>query len=268
MPQDQDFKRLVRQRVAETGERYTSAHAALTRATPPTRPPDPEVVRRWIELLASPDENTRTFDLLKALPHDVLRVAALDGLAHESWKVRRRCCRLLDDVMLTEESTAALQARLDDEHPGVRKAAMHSLSCVHCKPDGCALDLRPLLERMSVDFDVNVRQAAIAPLEWNPVFVESWVVALLEHVRHHDPSSRLRESATKGLARIARQERTDAERRQLPQDLRRKTERHVGKWVAVADGRIVSASVSLGTIRKQTREAAQTDAVVYWVASG
>lgn len=29
MPQDKDFKRLVRQRMSETGERYTSARSAL-----------------------------------------------------------------------------------------------------------------------------------------------------------------------------------------------------------------------------------------------
>ena len=267
MPQNQDFKRLVRERVATTGERYTTAFAALVRAEPPPRTPEADQIRRWIDLLATPDQNLEVFERLKVLPQDVLRVFALEGLNHENWKVRRRCCRLLDDVILTAETIEGLRARLDDEQPGVRKSAMHSLSCVHCKPDGCALDVRPLIERMAADHDADVRQSVLSPLEWNPVFVESWVVVLLERVRDNDPSRRLRESAAKGLARIERQGAHERAAATTSDDLRRVTERHVGKWVAVADGRLISASISLGTIRKQTREARRADADVYWVAS-
>lgn len=41
MPTDKDFKRLIRQRVADTGERYTQARAALMTGHQPDRPQSP-----------------------------------------------------------------------------------------------------------------------------------------------------------------------------------------------------------------------------------
>ncbi len=72
--------------------------------------------------------------------------------------------------------------------------------------------------------------------------------------------------AAKGIARIDKQRETDAARGALPEELRRKTERHAGKWVAIVDGTIVEASWSPGTIRKALRGLRRPDAEVYWVA--
>src|SRR5437016_314471 len=110
MPQDRDFKRLVRRRMALTGERYTAARAALD-----PQPPAPgRDVARWVEELASPAHAMAAYGALRGLPAERLRPAALSGLDHPSWRVRRSCCRLLDDLVLTDETTAALERRLAD----------------------------------------------------------------------------------------------------------------------------------------------------------
>lgn len=128
MPQDKDRKRLVRQSMAMTGKRYTEALQELLEDQPRLghRPDQP---RRWVGFLGSPHSQT-ALALLQALPEDERRVAAIEGLQHPIADVRRRCCQLLDDMKLTEESIAAMTAALDDRDPHVRAAALHSLSCV------------------------------------------------------------------------------------------------------------------------------------------
>jgi HEAT repeat protein len=259
MPQDRDFKRLVRRRMAQTGERYTAARAALD-----PRPPAPgRDVARWVEELASPPHAMAAYGALRALPAERLRPAALAGLDHASWRVRRSCCRLLDDLDLTPESTAALERRLADEHPLVRRAALHTLSCVHCKPDGCALDVGPLFERMASDPSWRVRSAVLNPLAW-AYGEEPWTPGLLRRFADHDPSARLRQLAAKSLADLDARLRSDERRRLLPPELRAKTERHRGRWVAVAGGRIVGVDDP-----RAFRHARRTwpDTAVYWVAA-
>ncbi|HEX4904271.1 MAG TPA: HEAT repeat domain-containing protein [Acidimicrobiales bacterium] len=43
----------------------------------------------------------------------------------------------LDDVPSTPEIEQALRDAAGDRDAKVRRAAMHSLTCAHCKPDGC-----------------------------------------------------------------------------------------------------------------------------------
>src|SRR5262249_19586286 len=38
---------------------------------------------------------------------------------------------------------------LDDPDLRVRRSALHTLSCQHCKPSGCAPEVQPLFERMA-----------------------------------------------------------------------------------------------------------------------
>ena len=121
----------------------------------------------------------------------------MDGLSHDDWRVRRRCARLLDDLSFTDESLAALEACLDDPHPKVRAAAMHSLACERCKPDGCALEVRPLFERMVRDPNVKVRSKVVGPLTWQDL--GKWGAELLADVAANDPSAQLRRSATDGM---------------------------------------------------------------------
>lgn len=259
MPTDKDFKRLVRQRMADTGERYTEARAALDTRPEPL---DPRI--RWIEHLADVERAAEAFDLLEALPESTLRRLALAGLDHESWRVRRACCRLLDDLTLTPESIAALESCLDDPHPRVRRNALHTLSCDRCKPDGQCLDIRALFERAARDTNAGVRKMVAGTFEWK--HDEPWAEALMQHFVATDPSNEIRRSAEKGLARIERQRRTDAERRALPADLVRKTERHRGKWVAIAGGTIIGAEAYAGALRRIIKGKGATDAKLYWVS--
>ena len=269
MPTDKDFKRLVRQRTAATGETYTAARAALASEPRGPRRPEASATRRrqerWIELLADPEQAEGAFALLKALAEDELRPLLVAGSRHASWRVRRRCCRLLDDLTLVPETIAALTERLDDDHPKVRRAAMHALACEHCKPDGCALDVRPLFLRMIEDPNAGVRSTVVGPLTWRND--AQWATVLLERVAASDPSAELRALAQQGLDRHQLQADSDAARRALPDELRRTTERHRGKWVAVADGRIIGVAVFEGGLRRVIKGTAHGgEAAVYWVA--
>ena len=242
MPTDKDFKRLVRQRMAHAGERYTEARAALAEGPPR---PEPRAAtskeQRWIELLGDARQNEGAFRLLKALPADELRPLALRGARHADARVRRRSCQLLDDLALTPETIAALEGCADDPDPRVRAAALHTLSCERCKPDGTCLDRRVIAERAAADRSASVRRGVAMGLSWNPELSDTWAVALATRFLS-DPSAEIRRYARAALDRIERQGRTDDERRQLPEPLRRKTERHPGKWVAVVDGSIAAVN--------------------------
>jgi HEAT repeat protein len=261
MPQDKDFKRIVRLRMASTGEPYTAARAALT--------PDPAPLRRnvwrWLQQLADPSQAPAAYAALKAMPEEKLRPAALAGLDHHVWRVRRSCCRLLDDLTLTPESTAALERCLEDAHPRVRRAALHTLSCIHCKPDSCALDVRGVFERMASDSSRDVRAAIVEPLTW--AYDEPWALDLLRRFAEGDPSHRLRERAQSGIANLGSKLRSNELRQELPPDLRAKTERHRGKWIAIADGRIIAVDGPGAALRRELRAKNRPDAALYWVSS-
>jgi hypothetical protein len=70
--------------------------------------------------------------------------------------------------------------------------------------------------------------------------------------------------AAKSLADLEARLRSDERRRLLPPELRAKTERHRGRWVAVAGGRIVGVDDP-----RAFRHARRTwpDTAVYWVAA-
>lgn len=263
MPKDKDLKRLVRARVAETGERYTTARAALV-----TRDPSAVDDRKWhlVEGLGDPTTLHRSYEELKALPPDVLRPLTIAGTGHSNWRVRRGCCRLLDDLDFSSESYAALARCLDDPEPRVRRAAVHSLSCEHCKPDGCEVDPRPALERGARDPNRRVREMAVGPLTWGPRGREPWALRLLERVAADDPSPKLRQLARDALNRAELMARTDRERQELNSVLVKKTQRHTGKWVAIHDGRIVDAGRSSHAIRRAMNRRGYEDARIYWVA--
>ena len=259
MPRDKDFKRIVRRRMASTGEPYTAARAALDPEPSPPR----DGVPRWLEALGRPAHAQAAYVALKALPELWLRPAALSGLDHPNWRVRRTCCRLLDDLSLTPESTSALERRLADSHPLVRRAALHTLSCKHCKPDGCALDVGSLFERMAADPNRRVRAAVLHPLTW-AYTDEPWTPGLLRRFAERDPSGQLRGVASRFIADLEARRRSNERRLQLPPELRARTERHRGRWVAIAGGAIVAVD-DPRAIRAARRTRPDTE--VYWVAA-
>lgn len=248
MPTNKDFKRLVRQRMAETAERYTEARAALT-GTPDPAPPARSGVdsglrqegERLIGLLGDPLQNEGAFRLLKELPPEQLRPLATKGTRHPSSKVRRRSCQLLDDLALTPQTLAALEACTSDPDPRVRAAALHTLACEHCKPDGVCLDPRTIAERAANDTSAKVRRGVAMTLSWNPKHSDEWAIALATRLLA-DPSNEIRTYAQAALDRIERQRRTNNQRQLLPEPLRTKTDRHPGKWVAILDGNIAAVN--------------------------
>ena len=241
MPIDKDRKRLVRARMAATGESYTQANAALMPAEP--APDLRQLVRRLADPAAAGPASMAADSvmcLLKAQPPERLVPALVAGLQSPDWRVRRNCCRLLDDLDFTAESLAALQHALDDPDPRVRRAALHTLSCEHCKPSGCALDIQPLFERMAGDPSRRVRDAVLNPLGWQRH--GDWAERLVERMAADDPSEKLREHARRTLAGRALERAADQERRRLPEELRRKTDRHPFEWIAVDGERLIAGS--------------------------
>jgi hypothetical protein len=195
MPTDKDFKRLVRQRMAETGERFTAARVALSTGPADTTNADPAAPTardlRWIQLLGDPHQNQGAFELLKDLPAEQLRQLAVTGTRHANPKVRRRSCQLLDDLPLTPESVSALEACTADEDPRVRGAALHTLGCGRCKPDGVCLDQRAIAERAVGDRSAKVRRGVAMTLSWSPQLSDDWSVGMATRLLA-DPSAQIR----------------------------------------------------------------------------
>src|ERR1700730_3705190 len=241
MPVDKDLKRLVRARMAATTEKYTTARAALV---PSVARVD---LRALVLKLADPATAGPAAATLKAqLPERLVR-ALVGGRKSPVWRVRRSCCRLLEYVDCTPESLAALQHALDDPEPRVRRSALHTLSCQHCKPSGCALEVQPLFERMAGDPSRRVRDAVLNPLGWQRH--GSWAERLVEDMAVNDPSEELRDHARAILAGKAFERTAGAERRRLPERLRLKTERHPFEWVALDGERLVAGSRSKAIAR-------------------
>jgi HEAT repeat protein len=100
--------------------------------------------RELVELFA---DRSRELDALRLLCGGItatdlrtLRVSALafeavvEGLAHQSSRVRWWCVQILDHVP-DPRAICALARALDDPVPRVRRNAAHAFGCVACKPD-------------------------------------------------------------------------------------------------------------------------------------
>ncbi len=250
MPQDKDFKRLVRQRMAETGETYTRARLALLAERGPKADGRQDLLA-LMSLKGVSGQQNEGFLLMQSLPPDECRRIALRGLRHDNWRVRRRCAQLLDDLTLTDETIEALQAALRDNHPRVRQAALHSLICEHCKPDGCALDVRATVMSVLDDPSPDVRGQAVAAF-WL-LQDDDDAIDILRDIAAGDRSPKVRRGAAGLVEWLEFRLSAEQLQRQLPGELRRKTERHPGKWVGIADGKIVGAHRSWGQTRRSLR---------------
>ena len=256
MPQDKDFKRLVRERMRTTGENYTRARAALAPVVLGGLRPEP---LRWLRELGDKALARQAYERLQALPSEELMVAVVPGLSDANWRVRKQACALLDDVDFTAASLAGLTACLADEVPEVRRAAMHTLACQHCKPEGCVVDVRGVFERMRDDSSALVRSNVFNPLSWWELRHEDWSIGLLHHFAD-DKSQKIRSGAQRALEEMAERRGSDARRRALPEPLRSKTARHTGHWVWLDDGRIVGVDMT----RKQRRHFPQAERFYVW----
>lgn len=86
------------------------------------------------------------------------------GMNHANVRVRRACVDLMDHLA-DDTCLPPLAEALRDPNPGVRRGALHSLTCQACKPSPLLGDrLAPLIERALTDPDRRVRQVATGAL--------------------------------------------------------------------------------------------------------
>jgi hypothetical protein len=262
MPEDHDFKRLVRARMQDTGERYTQARAALVAQREAGGRLVSDRTRSLLGQLADVGLAAVSREHLARLPEPERRAAAIEGLRHESWRVRRTCAQLLDRVDLTPESAAALTRALDDEHPQVRRKAVHTLTCENCKPNGCAVEVQPVFERAIGDPSSLVRSMVLHVVTLH-FFDQQWAVDLVAAVAVSDKSAKLRESAAAQIRWLRWHWDSDDRRRELAPDVVARTERHVGRWIVIRDGRVVTTPGKAGRIYDRELSAGGRK---YWVA--
>ena len=143
------------------------------------------------------------------------------------------------------------------------RKAVHSLSCEQCKPNSCAVDVRPLFERVIRDRSRLVRSMVLGVCSLHSLD-RQWAVDLVAQVAAADPSAKLRAAAQKQIRLLRELWESDDRRRELPPDLVRKTERHAGRWVAIRDRRI--AGVAQRPVMCVPQGAEGERIQFYWVA--
>lgn len=240
MPQGKDFKRLVRERMAITGEQYTAARAALL-GERDRQVLAPELAL-WMTQLGDGEHARAAYEFLERLPEETRRIASMEGLRHADWRVRSRSAQLLDNLTLTPETTARLLELLDDEHPRVRAEAFHTLTCEHCKPEACDVNMRAIAGKMVDDQTPSLRRAATGLLSY---FFDNQAIVKLRALAD-DPSPRVRRELPWKLARAERRRTGYEAFLKLPSPLRDKLEAKyatnwVGKWVGVSGENVLSA---------------------------
>lgn len=117
---------------------------------------------------------------------------------------RLDAARLLDDVAATPEIDRALLEAARDQDAKVRRAAMHSLSCAHCKPDGClgpaAVDV--LIDALLHDVSIRNRRWAAGVTMYAQVGAPSRLIDAYRHVLATTTDRVLRERAATFLAAL------------------------------------------------------------------
>lgn len=258
MPQDKDFKRLVRERMSETGERYTNARSALlSKSEKSWLTPE---LRELISMLGKSDGADFAYKQLEQLPTETRRAAALEGLSDANWRVRSRCAALLDNLVLTNETTRRLIQLLDDEYPRVRYEALHTLTCEHCKPEKCNVDIRGIAGKLVEDPTPRIRRSAAWLLSR---YFDDEAISKLRDLTENDPNERVRRQMLWTLPRALARRKGHEAWLALPPSLRsRLQEKYSGKWVGVADGRVLSAHENDKLVRREVRGMGLSDGAV------
>jgi hypothetical protein len=118
--------------------------------------------------------------------------------------VRLAAAAALDDVAATETIERALVAATRDPDAKVRRAAMHSLSCAHCKPDGClgpaAVDV--LIDALLHEPSIRNRRWAAGVTMWQQVGAGHALTAAFREVLATSSDAVLRERAATFLASV------------------------------------------------------------------
>ncbi len=154
-------------------------------------------------LLASEDKATRRVAveaLRERLP--AVRDAILEATTSPDWKVRAGAAAVLDHAEQDPEVEQALRTAATDPDARVRDAAFHSLSCGHCKPDGCLADdsVELLAQGLLSDPSVRIRRKIAGGMMWGQQGRGPSVVAAFRTVLARDTDRTLRDRAATFLA--------------------------------------------------------------------
>ena len=126
----------------------------------------------------------------------------LDQLRDPDPKVRVLAAAALDDVPSTPEIEQALRDAARDVDAKVRRTALHSLTCLHCKPDGClapsAIDV--LVDALLHDRSLGVRRWAAGVTMWGQAGRSDAMIAAHREVLATSDDRLLRERAATFLA--------------------------------------------------------------------
>jgi HEAT repeat protein len=153
--------------------------------------------------LGSNDRLVRTgaIERLRALLPESLP-PVLAAARSERWVVRAAALAVLDHAEQDPEVEQALLAAAHDPDSRVRRSALHSLACAHCKPDGCvspgAVDV--LLDAMLHDPTLKVRRSMAGQLMWGQAGRGPSVVEAFRHLLAHDDDAVLRRRSATFLA--------------------------------------------------------------------
>lgn len=133
--------------------------------------------------------------------HSVLVDALLEGITHQSPRVRYDCVHALDHFA-DERCMEPLWHALNDPVPRVRRMALHVLSCDVCKLNPLPVhdDLVALvIARALTDVSINVRRHATVALGSFPR--DAQAIQVLERLVTHETDRAIRREARNALKR-------------------------------------------------------------------
>lgn len=134
------------------------------------------------------------------------RALLLEALSDPDPKTRHRACRLLDHHELDGTVAQRMVMALKDPNRKVRNAALHTLGCEACKPDGT--DCFPIdvvgiqVEMLRTDPSLRVRRSAASGLMFQHP-MEARVRRAFRRVLRDEVDPELRRKAERAIARTS-----------------------------------------------------------------
>lgn len=140
--------------------------------------------------------------LRESLPEAIDELLA--GLFAGTPLIRSGCAAVLDHAPQDDRIVRALVQATGDPDWRVRKGALHSLSCGHCKPDGCmpAMAIDTLVRGMLHDSDARVRMFCAGVMMWGQAGTSPEITEAFRTVLDTSPNRTLRERAAIYLASL------------------------------------------------------------------
>lgn len=135
------------------------------------------------------------------------RARLIEAVSDPDPRVRFWACRLLDHHELDHTVATRMLAAMSDKNKKVRAAALHTLGCDVCKPDGSEsfpIDVVGVaVEALQTDGSLRVRRSAAAALMWQHP-MERRVRRVFCRVLRDESDPELRSKAERALARAER----------------------------------------------------------------